>query len=296
MIGCGQNMMRNFDELKESVMRNIIFLFLIMQLSGYTLFAQKYEMRINTGANLTFIPDFTNYIFIANDGLVIPGFVSVGCSVTCPLISKSRSETMAKLGFITDFEIRKKIGDTWKLSFSGGISQMRFDYDTYVQANGTPSVLLSYIDENHGDTNLLYVNMRPLNFSLGLFHNKFTLQFGPTFNFLIKKDYSRNVILYTTEEHEGVTYNIEDKVYFESVWKMKKILFGAHLRAELGIINPLSLFIESQYYINSIHSTKKLQDYYRQLPSYNQPLAECKPFQVQAGLSFIFWHFGKKRN
>lgn len=267
-------------------MKNTIILTIIIQLIGYTLFAQKYELTINSGTNLTFIPDFTNHILIANDGMLIPGLISLPNSVNVPLISKSRSETTAQLGFFADLEFRKNIGDECKLSFSAGFSQMKFDYDTYVDVEGTPHVKLSNLTQNYGNTNLFYVNLRPLNFSIGLFQNKFTLQGGASFNFLVKSNYYNTVILYTTKQVGGETVDIIDKVYFESIGDMNKILYGVHLRAESKIIKRLYLFISGQYYFNSIYDDKT---------SYSQTLKECNPFQVQAGVSFIFWQFGKKK-
>ena len=188
-------------------MKKIILIALFIQLIGYPLYAQKFELKVNLGTNLSFIPNFTNPIVITSGGVVIPGLISRNNSVYQPLLGIQQSETTAKLGFFIDLELSTKLSENIKLSFACGLNQMKFNYDSYVDFdteittwpdfNKLPPVELRTLDPNYGNTNLLYINLRPLNLSLSLFKNKFTLQCGPSFNFLISNKQNNK----RSEEH-----------------------------------------------------------------------------------------------
>ncbi len=266
---------------KTTAMTKIkIFFVIIFQVILISLPAQKIEMRVNAGTNLTFIPNFTNVILIARDGMMVPGFVTLANSRGPILTSKSLSETTPGFGFLTDLELRLKINDRIKFTFAAGLSQMRFGYDTYVEAEGTESIYLSDIDEDYGNTCLLYANLRPFSFYVGFVQNKLSLQFGPSFNILLKSQYDDVVVIYGTNEYEGEEYVVEDRVYFESIGKMSKVLYGTHIRADIKIIRSIDLFISGQYYFNSVYGHKTTD---------SQTVKESKPFNLQAGISFIVW-------
>jgi hypothetical protein len=232
------------------------------------------------------MPDFNNLILIANDGLIVPGLITPANSVSPLLISESQSKTNAKVGFSLDLEFGVKLNDKWQLSFSTGLNQFRFDYETYVYSEGTQSVNLSNLSKDYGNTNLFYINIKPANISLALFNSRFKMQCGPSFNFLVKSNYNNALILYTSEQVGDIFVEKVDKIYFESIGEMKKILYGVHFRTAFTLISRLDIFISGQYYFNSIYSEKN-KDY--------QTLTNCKPFQIQAGVSYAIWNSGKRK-
>lgn len=269
-----------------SKMKHAFLLVLIFQLIIQSISAQEFEFRINPSTNLTYVPDFNNLIIIVNDGLIVPGLISPANSLTPPLESESISKTNAKIGFSLDLEFVVKLSDKLQLSISSGFNQLRFNYDTYVEAEGTQSVNLSDLSKDYGYTNLLYINLKPSNISLDLFNSRFKIQCGPTFNFLVKSNYNNVLILYTSEQLDGTTHEYVDKVYFESIGEMNKILYGAHFRTAFNIIRQFDIFISGQYYFNSI--------YFAEDNGY-QTLTDCKPFQIQAGVSYVIWNSGNKK-
>jgi hypothetical protein len=105
-------------------------------------------------------------------------------------------------------------------------------------------------------------------------NNKFWLQGGPSFNFLVKSDYENAVIQYSIDQSGDE--NIE-KVYFDTSGELSKILYGINLRASYKIINRVDLFAASQYYFNSVFDVKD---------SVYRTGEECRPLLIQTGLSF----------
>lgn len=258
-----------------------IILALFVQFIAIGLSAQKFEMRVNAGANLTFVPDYADLVLIANDGLVVPGLIHPGNSITPIIFAETTAETTARLGFVADLEIRMKVCDNCSLSLAAGIARMNYKYDNYVDAEGTPNVRLSELDDDFGITNLLYFNVRPLNFGIDLFDNKLTLQGGATFNFFLKGKSNSTVILYAEPATGGANSEIE-KVYFSTSGIANRVLYGVHLRFEFSIIKALDLFLSGQYYFNSIYNSEE---------SNFPELKAAKPITIQMGMSYTFWRF-----
>ena len=278
-------------------MKNFILITVIaFQLFGNVLFAQKIELKINTKTNVTFLPNFTNRVLIANDGMAVPGIIIPANSMTPLLVSTSNSITYAQLGFAADLNLQLSIGNNNKLSFSCGFSQMKFKYDTYVNVPGMPQIKLNDISQHYGNTNLYYLNLNPLNLSLGFFTNKFVLQFGPSLNFLLRNSYHNTAITYKKVPIGGTMVDIEDKVYFDSYIGMNKILYGVNLRSDYNISKYTSLFVESQYYFNSIfkNNAPYANSSYGDKATYSKTLKESRPFQICVGVSLILRKLGKK--
>ncbi|MCF6172123.1 MAG: hypothetical protein L3J66_14220 [Bacteroidales bacterium] len=262
-------------------MKRKITLVFFVQLIVIGLTAQKFEMSVSAGANLTLVPDYSNWVLVANDGLVVPGLIQPGNSATPLLHAETTAETTARFGFITDLEIRMKLCSNCRLSLAIGMANLNYKYDNYVDVEGTPNVRLSELDKDFGVTNLLYLNLRPLNFSIDLIKNKFTLQGGATFNFFLKGKSNSTVILYADPFSGGADGEIE-KVYFSSTGSANSVLYGAHLLVRFKIIEALDLYVSGQYYFNSIYNSEK---------SNSPELKAAKPTTIQLGVSYTFWRF-----
>ena len=270
-------------------MKKMILFSIIFQLCGYTLFAQKYELKVNPGINFTFVPNFINRVLITHGGLIIPDLIVPGNSVDPPIIGMAQSVSTARLGFFVDLELGVKLGQRLKLSLICGLNQMKFDYDTYVDFDDAPPAYLSELDPKYGNTKLLFIDLKPLNLSLGLFKNKLSLQGGLSFNFLIHSQQNNIIVRYTTIYGiNGETRDIIDKLHFDSTVELNKILYGFQLRAAVKIIKPLDVFVTGQFYFNSIY--EDIDSDYR----YYVYISDTKPIQLQFGLSYTFWNFGQK--
>ena len=269
-------------------MKKAIVISFIIYLSGYTLFAQKFELKIDAGANLTFIPEFENRILITKGGLVIPNLVRRGNSYENPIIGTVVSETSPGFGFFADLEIGMNLSDRFNLSLLAGVNQMNYTYDTYVDFDEAPPGYLSELDANYGKTNLFFIDLKPLNLSVSFFKNKMSLQSGPSFNFLVQSE-QNNIIIHYTEylSLDGVPYKVMDKLHFDSTDSLNKVMYGWYLRGGFKIIEQLELFVSGQFYFNSL---------YKNNDTYDQYISACKPIQLQAGLSYAFWKFGKRKS
>lgn len=269
--------------MKKAILFSFIFL-----LSAYPLLAQKFELKINPGINFTFVPDFTNQVLITHGGLVIPNLVVPGNSVDPPIIGIGQSYSNAKLGFFADMEIALKLGEKFKLSLACGINQMKYNYDTYVDFDDAPPTYLSELSSDYGNTNLLFIDLKPINFSYGLFDHKLSLQAGPVFSFLVNSEQNNLVIRYSSYVGlNGQQYDVMDKLWFDSTNDLNKVLYGCFLRTAFKIIKPLDLFVSGQFYFTSI-CNKTDADF--------PAISDTKPIQLQLGLSYTFWNFGKNKN
>lgn len=278
-------------------MKNLILIAIIaFQLFGNVLFAKEFDLRISSKTNLTFIPNFTNRVLIINDGVIVPGLISPVNSMTPLLVSTSYTITKAQLGFAADINFQLNIGNNSKLSFSCGFSQMKFAYDTYVNVPGMPQIKLNDISQHYGNTNLYYLNLNPLDLSLGFLKNKFVLQFGPSVNFLLRSSYHNTAVIYKKTLIGGTMVDIEDKVYFDSYTGMSKMLYGVNLRSEYNISKYISLFVESQYYFNSIFKNNAPygNSSYGDKATYSKTLKESRPLQMSAGVNLVLRKFRKK--
>jgi hypothetical protein len=268
-------------------MKKTILISFIIYLSGFTLFAQKFELKIDAGANLAFIPEFENRILITKGGLVIPNWVVRVNSNEVPIIGTAVSETSPGFGLFADLEIGMNLSDKFNLSLLAGVNQMTYTYDTYVDFDEAPPGYLSELDANYGKTNLLYIDLKPVNLSVNLFKNKMSLQSGPSFNFLLHSE-QNNIIIHYTEylSLDGVPYKVMDKLHFDSTDSLNKVMYGWYLRSGFRIIKQLELFVSGQFYFNSL---------YKNYDTYYQYVSACKPIQLQAGLSYAIWKFGKTK-
>mgnify|MGYP001069228406 FL=1 len=118
---------------------------------------------------------------------------------------------------------------------------------------------------------------------MDLFNKRLEIQCGPTFNFLLNSKYNNVLVLYASEQVEEATVEKVDKVYFESIGEMKKILYGIHFRTAFNIIRRFDIFISGQHYFNSIYSENDFG---------YLAVTSTKPFQIQAGVRYVIWNSG----
>ena len=262
-------------------MKKIITLLVFFQIFNFSLKAQKFEMKINAGTNVSFVPDFNSTVFIANDGLIVPGLITPTNSVSPLLVSSSLSETKPRLGVFGDFEFGIKLNKKLKLSFVAGILQMRYTYNTNVNTEGTPVVDLKGLTEDYGNTSSLYVHFKPLNISYAFFKNKLELQFGIPVNILISSKSYNTVIIYTYPINNPSEKKVT-RAYFEYSGEKNKILLGTNLKAAYKITGYLDIFVSGQYYLNSIY--KSDESFFQ----FNGPIL------IKTGLSWTFCNCGKK--
>jgi len=263
----------------NNLMEKLFLLVVFIQLFACSLHAQKFDVSINAGTSLTFIPDFNDYFMVANDGLCVPGLIAPANSVSPITFAPSTSQTNAKFGLFVDFDFGIKLSKKLKLSFSAGLLQMKYSYNAIIEGDSMPSVDLGSIVQDYGNTDLAYIQLKPIGVSSGFFDNKLNLKFGLLFNILVKSNYSNYVILYSEENNGSQTFDNIDKVYFSSIRKMNNILYGADLRVGYKIFRYFGLFISGQYYFNSIYNNKK-SPYFT--------LYECRPFLLKMGVAWTF--------
>ena len=266
-----------------NIMKKLLLLLISIQLLVSSLYAQEIDVRVYGGTNLTFIPDFYSSFIIANDGLVVPGLIDFANSRGPITFSTSLSETNARFGLFFDIELGIKITEKLRLSFSSGLSQMKYTYNSVVHTEGAPDADLGKLFQNFGNTDLLYVNLKPVGISTNFLNNKVNLQFGFLFNFLVKSELNSTVIQYSNENGGSHTFENIDKVYFDTADKMNKVLYGINLQVFIKIIRDMDLFISGQYFFNSVYYNYKYGDQY---------LKGCRPFILQTGISWRLYNSG----
>ncbi|MDP2722029.1 MAG: outer membrane beta-barrel protein [Bacteroidales bacterium] len=266
-------------------MKNFTLTFTLLLLFGLSVYAQNLELKVEAGSNLTFIPDFIDDVIIANDGLIVPGLITPANSLSPLIWAKSFSETKTKPGFYVDVVLDYKFAERWKLFASAGLSYWRYDYDTYIDTEETTTFYLSEIDPNHGNTSILYYNIKPVSFSYEFIVNRLFLHGGPSFNYLIAGDFSKTVLISHTETFDGKLYEIVDRAYFKSTEEMNTVLIGFDLGVDIKIIRQLYLAVSGQYYFNSVYYTGN---------SYKSDLSNCNPLQLQVGLNYQVFDFNKR--
>lgn len=265
--------------MKKSMIIAILLIFVIPLIS-----AQKFDLRIQAGANVTFMPDFDNTIAILNDGIAVSGVISVANSIGPIILSESESQTMPGIGFGAGVESRYNLGKDWKLSLSLGFDMMRYDFDTYINADNTPNLWMSEYTPDYGNTVIYYINLKPLNVSKDFFRGKLTLQAGPSFNFTINSKYYNILVIYSDEAAAAGKVDGIERIYFDWYGKTSSILAGLHGRVEYSIIDRLQLFISCEHFFNSV---------YQKETSSVELIYDTKPTQLFFGLSYAFWHSGK---
>jgi len=227
---------------------------------------QKFEFTINAGTNTTLVPNFNDIIAIANDGLVIPGFINISNSATPALIGTWKSKTIPKQGYMIQLEISKKIKDRIGLSFEGGITNLKYNYETIIDYPGTPYKKLDKSSDNYGNPKLLYFNIRPISVSYYLIPNMLKITAGPSFNYLFSSQSTKYVIVYNGD--------IIERVYFTGSKNFSNLLYGFHIKSSFKVLNHANVFGSYQHYFNSIYSSESSK--------------ECKPSVFELGIGYSF--------
>jgi len=227
---------------------------------------QKFKFTINAGTNTTFVSNFTEIIAIANDGLIIPGLLNPVNSLTPALIGVYKSTTTPKQGYMIQLEISKKIKDRLGLSFEGGMTNLKYNYETIIDYPGTPYKKLDKSSDNYGNPKLLYFNIRPISVSYDLIPNMLKINAGPSFNYLVSSQSTNYVIVYNGD--------VIQRVYFAIAKRFSHLLYGFQLKASFKVLNHANMFASYQHYFNSIYRSESGK--------------ECKPHVLEIGIGYSF--------
>ena len=256
----------------------ILAVFLVFGLSS--LYCQKFDLGAYAGANVTFMPDFANMFAILNDGLAVPGVISVANSRGPIMITEPTSQTQPGFGFGAGVDSRYSLQRGWKLYFALGFTMMRYDYDTYIDEEGTPNLWLSEYTPEYGNSSFYYINVKPVNVTKDFMEGRLSLTAGATLNFNVYSKHFDILVIYSEEAiAEGRVDGIE-RLYFESTRGSSLILAGVNGKIDCRIIGDLYGFASYEYFFNSVYAKNEPND----IRKYT------KPSQLHAGLSYIFWH------
>ena len=250
-------------------MRSLLPL-LILSITTTATQAQKFELKINASANVTTVPSVEDQIYIV-DGFVIPNYLSPSNASSVSIMPIKTSRRKAGVGFTAEVEGGMKLSEKWKLSLALGITELRYDYDTYItQSFYKNNFYLGDAFAKYGNTRFTYLTSRPLNVSW--LYKRFSLQGGPILNYLVGKKYSNAVIIYDASTGQAAG------AFFERKGAPQKFLFGAHLNARYTILRPLEIMLGGQYFFNSLYDKDTFEPYRE----------KSKALQIQLGLSYKF--------
>jgi len=231
--------------------------------------SQNLEIKVQAGANVSFVPDFRNRIYIV-DGFVVPGVISLQNAQNPPVAMESTSSTKPGAGFTVEAEIGKKLDKFWKLSLSAGLNQVKFDYDTHIaQSFIRNDFNLSEMDDRYGDTRFLYITSRPLNVTRTF--DRFSIQAGVLLDFLVSKKYSNVVVIYAPNSGQVAG------AFFEEKGEPAPVLAGVHINARYAIAPKWQLMLAAQRFFTSLY---KSENTYKPLHEKN------KTTQLQLGISY----------
>jgi hypothetical protein len=265
--------------MKKSMFIAMLLIFVIPLIS-----AQKFDLRIQAGANVTFMPDFENTLAILNDGLAVPGVISVANSRVPIMVIEPTSLTQPGFGFGAGVDSRYSMQKGWKLYFSLGFNMMKYDYDTYIDEEGTPNLWLSEYTPQYGNTSFYYINLKPVNISKDFLEGRLSLTAGATFNFNVYSKYFNILVIYSDEAIAAGRIDGIERLYFESTGSASLLLAGVHGKMDCRIIGDLYGFASYEYFFNSVYQKKT---------SFGDLWKDTNPSQLHLGLSYAFWHSGK---
>ena len=271
-----------------TIMKKVILLFVFCLAmcfafaQGETSQPRRFDLHVNAGTTFTAPPAF-NTVIIHVQGFVIPGFIDPTNAWSASWASY-KSTTRSQLGWHVEAEAFYRLPHNFSLSVGAGLKKMRFDTDTkyisYSRNGQSTTVDLDDLDRSFGENSLLYLSVTPLNISKGFFRNRFVLQTGPTFNFLLSHEVKNVLAIYNSADSR--TRNTPDEAYFDTIGNMRNLIWGWNLGASYKIIDPLSVKVSAQYYVNSIYDDKAGMFYIER---------EVRALTVQAGVSIAPFAF-----
>lgn len=265
-------------------MKNSLIITLLLIFNIFPLSAQKFDLAAYAGANVTFMPDFANMFAILNDGLAVPGVISVANSRGPIMITEPTSQTRPGFGFGAGVDSRYSMQKGWKLYFSLGFMMMKYDYDTYIDEEGTPNLWLSEYTPEYGNSSFYYINVKPVNVTKDFMKGRLSLTAGATLNINVYSKHYDILIIYSDEAiAEGRPDGIE-RLYFESTRGSSLILAGVHGKIDCRIFGDLYGFASYEYFFNSVYAKKDSDGDIRKY---------SKPSLLHVGLSYVFWNSGK---
>lgn len=242
----------------------------------------RFDLRLNAGTTFTFVPNFSNYMLVAVDGMAVPGFIHPNNSRGYLTTTQASSKSKSQVGWHIEAEGYCALPRNFSLSLAVGIKKMRFDYTsdaTYgVPTGQRVSVNLDDINGSFGKTDLLYLSITPINISKQLLHNKLAIQVGPLINCLLEEKSNNTVLVYNSQE--SVAMKRPDQVYFDTIGKTRKLLWGANFGISYKVVEPVSIKVSAQYYANSMYDD-----------NYSMDVEKINPFVLQAGVSLAPFAF-----
>lgn len=228
--------------------------------------AQNWELKINAGGNTTFVSGITGKIIYGQTPYGI-AWEDLNSGQILGTIGTTNTTTKNKFGIYVDGEMMRHLPNGWGISLSAGINTMNYTYDIHLDSSDTTS--MKQIDQNFGDTKLLYLSSRFLNVTKSF--SNLTLSAGPVLNVLIH-DNGQGKIYY--HDNGNNTFN-----YIAApLHKPVKFLYGGNLSVGYKLAEPLELKAGAEYFFNSVY--KKGEN------AINEADKKVHPFQIMLGLSY----------
>ena len=237
--------------------------------------AQSWELKVNAGGNTTLVDNIKGKIFYGKTNGKFP-WEELNSNNFIGQISTDQTSTLNKIGFYADGELVRHLGRNWSLSVSAGINKTNYSYDiAFPTSSRIDTTSMKDIDNDFGNTKLLYVSSRLLNVTKSF--SNLSLTAGPVLNFLVS-DNDRGKIYYHDNGDNTVSY-IASPLY-----KPNKFLFGGNLALGYKLAKPLELKAGTQYFFNSVY--KKGEN-----KNIEGKDVKVNPFQINLGLSYSLMKF-----
>lgn len=252
-----------------------ILLLAIVGLCTIYVRAQSFDVKINAGANATQINNFESGFTIMYGMQLDPTIHLNPPSPVVQNIQGVKSQPNYKVGFFADAELGKEFWNHWKLSFSLGLNQIAYTYDTKLPSNilFAKDTMMKGVSANYGNTSLIYLTSRFLNASKSF--GRVSFQVGPIISYLIHKKYNTG---YRFVDSANSVYH----TLVETKGDASKLLLGGHFNLRYKIMTPLEIFIGTQYFFNSMYNKEG---------TYHDMYKKSMPLQLQVGLSYRVAYF-----
>lgn len=236
--------------------------------------AQNWELKLNAGANTTFINNIHGDFSFSRTG--DPFSLDPEDRPFISTYSTDETETDIKLGFYADAELFRHLRNDWALSLSLGVSKSNFTYDIMFSGS-SDTTSAKQIDDEFGDTKLLYISSRFLNVTKSF--SNLSVSAGPVLNFLIHDNGEGKTVYRNNEDNSVDAFHV-------SLHKPAKIIYGGNLALGYKLAEPLEVRLGAQYFFNSVY--KKGEETYFGETNDNR---KANPLYLSLGLSYSLFKF-----
>ncbi|ODT35065.1 MAG: hypothetical protein ABS67_03010 [Niabella sp. SCN 42-15] len=240
--------------------------------------AQNWELKVNAGGNTTFVKDIMGKVFYRTDDGKFPWEdIDAGSPVFGQFATQAGVSN--EIGFYANWEVVRHLRKRWSLSLSAGIDRTNFTYDIpFWSARGIrDTISMKDIDENFGDTKLLYLSSKFLNVTKSF--SNLNISAGPVLNFLLHDNGQGKI--YSRQNADNTVSYIASPLY-----KPAKFLYGGNLALGYKLAKPLELKAGAQYFFNSIY--KKGEN--KSVDGSGKDV-KVNPCQIDLGLSYSIMKF-----